>query len=236
MDSWQEEQLHSLLNAGSESDLFNALAKCAAKLGFESCSYGLRAPLPVSSPKVVLLNNYSASWQESYVRNNYLMIDPTVAHGMRSVLPLVWSDSIFASCRGFWEDAQSHGLRVGWAQSCHDARGIGSLLTLARPHDELSGAELAENTLKMSWLSKLSHEGLSHLLLNKLIPESGVTLTARERDVMLWTAEGKTSSDVGDIMNISDSTVNFHINNAVRKLGACNKTAASIKAVVLRLI
>jgi len=165
-----------------------------------------------------------------------LVVDPTVAHGMRSVLPLIWSDGLFASCREFWEEAQSHGLRVGWAQSCHDARGVGSLLTLARSHDNLSPTELAENNLKMSWVAQLAHEGLSHLLLDKLMPESGVTLTARECEVMRWTAEGKTSSEVGDIMNISDSTVNFHINNAVGKLGVSNKTAASIKAVVLKLI
>jgi len=236
MDSWQEEQLQSLLNARSEGAFFNALSTCVAKLGFENCAYGLRAPLPVSSPKVVLLNNYPACWQDSYVQNNYLLIDPTVAHGMKSVLPLVWSDGLFATCREFWEEARSHGLRVGWAQSCHDARGVGSLLTLARSHDNLSPSELSENNLKMSWVAQLAHEGLSSLLLDKLMPESNVTLTARECEVMRWTAEGKTSSETGDIMNISDSTVNFHINNAVSKLGASNKTAASIKAVVLRLI
>jgi len=236
MDSWQEEQLQSLLNAKSESEFFKALSDSVAKLGFEKCSFGFRPPLPVSSPRIILLDNYSANWHDRYVQNNYLVVDPTVAHGMRSVLPLIWSDGLFASCREFWEEAQSHGLRVGWAQSCHDARGVGSLLTLARSHDNLSPTELAENNLKMSWVAQLAHEGLSHLLLDKLMPESGVTLTARECEVMRWTAEGKTSSEVGDIMNISDSTVNFHINNAVGKLGVSNKTAASIKAVVLKLI
>ena len=236
MDSWHEEQLQSLLNAESEGAFFNALSGSVAKLGFENCAYGLRAPLPISSPKVVLLNNYPTSWQESYVRNNYLMIDPTVAHGMRSVLPLVWSDDLFTSCREFWEEARSYGLQVGWAQSCHDARGVGSLLTLARSHESLSPSELAENNLKMSWIAQLAHEGLSRQLLHKLMPESDITLPPRECEVMRWTAEGKTSSEVGDIMNIADSTVNFHINNAVSKLGASNKTAAAIKAFVLRVI
>lgn len=236
MDSWHEQQLQALLSVQTESELFNALSRTVIELGFEKCAYGMRAPLPVSNPKVVLLNNYPYSWQECYARNNYLQTDPTVAHGMRSVMPLIWSDDLFASCRNFWEEARSHDLKVGWAQSCHDARGIGGLLTLARSHDDLSTAELRANSLKMSWLAQLAHEGLSRLLLHKLLPEADVTLTARETEVMRWTAEGKTSSEVGEIMNISESTVNFHVNNAIIKLGTTNKTAAAIRAITLKLL
>jgi len=41
---------------------------------------------------------------------------------------------------------------------------------------------------------------------------------------------------VGEIMNISERTVNFHVNNALEKLGAANKTAGVIKAAMLRLL
>jgi LuxR family transcriptional regulator len=48
-----------------------------------------------------------------------------------------------------------------------------------------------------------------------------------------WTADGKTSSEVGEILYISERTVNFHVNNALIKLGAANKTAGVIKAAAL---
>lgn len=236
MDSWQEQKLQSLLCAQTESDLFTVLAHAARELGFEKCAYGMRLPLPVSNPKVILINNYPSGWQESYVRNNYLQVDPTVAHGARSIMPLIWSDDLFVSCRDFWEEARAFDLKVGWAQSCHDPRGIGGLLTLARSHDNLSKSELGANSLKMSWLAQAAHEGLSRLHLHRFLPEADVNLTAREIEVMRWTAEGKTSGEVGEIMNISESTVNFHVNNAVSKLGVNNKTAAAIKAVMLRLL
>ena len=54
--------------------------------------------------------------------------------------------------------------------------------------------------------------------------------------VLRWTADGKTSGEVGEIMNISERTVNFHVNNALEKLGAANKTAGVIKAAMLRLL
>jgi LuxR family quorum-sensing system transcriptional regulator SolR len=41
---------------------------------------------------------------------------------------------------------------------------------------------------------------------------------------------------VGQIMDISERTVNFHITNALVKLGVNNKTAGVVKAVMLRLL
>ena len=236
MNKWQEEQLQALLSARNEQEIFSVLAHAAAQLGFDHCAYGMRLPLPVSQPKVVMHNNYNPAWQECYLRNNYVLIDPTVAHGAQSVRPLIWTDDLFSGCQGFWEEARAHDLNVGWAQSCHSAQGVGSLLTLARSHDALSQNELEAHSLQMTWLAQLAHEGFSKFLLPVYLPEAAVTLTERETEVMRWTAEGKTSNEIGAIMNISHSTVNFHVNNAVAKLGVTNKTAAAIKAVALRLI
>lgn len=236
MDSWQETEIQSLLTAESETALFQVLAGAARVLGFEYCAYGMRMPLPVSRPKVFMLNNYSEQWQQRYQQEGYLNIDPTVAHGTRSVMPLVWSEGVFAKNRRFWEDAWVHGLRVGWSQSCYDARGTGGLLTLARSAESMSPAEVRELLPKVSWLAQAAHEGMSRLLLPKYMPEAGAVLSAREIEVLRWTADGKTSSEVGMIMNIAERTVNFHVNSALEKLGAVNKTSATIKAAMLGLL
>lgn len=236
MDGWQETQIQSLLNAETEVDLFAVLSRAANELDFEYCSYGMRMPLPISRPKVFMLNNYPQDWQQRYTQENYLVVDPTVTHGTRSVIPFVWTDKAIASCRPFWEDAREHGLKVGWAQSCHDAKGVGGMLTLARSHDNLLPKELGDHSLKMSWLAQVAHEGMSRLLVSKLMPESVIDLSPREIEVLRWTAEGKTSGDVSDIIHIAERTVNFHINNTMAKLGTCNKTAAAIKAAMLGLL
>lgn len=236
MISWQEQQMQALLSAKSDVEFFNVLAGIAIKLGFDYCAYGMRMPLPIAQPKVMTLNNYSSAWQQRYETENYLAIDPTVAHGRRSTRPLVWSDDVFATCRPFWEDAQAHGLNVGWAQPCYDTNGIRGLLTLASSNDQLSIKELGDISLKMFWLAQTAHQGLSRLLLPKLMPAAAADLTAREIEVLRWTADGKTSSDVGEIMRISERTVNFHVNSTLLKLGASNKTAATIKAAILGLL
>ena len=235
-ESWQEEQMQKLLTAESDVIFFDRLSGLASELGFEYCAYGMRMPLPLSNPKMVLLSNYSAAWQERYVSQNYLAQDPTVAHGLRSVLPLVWTDRLFAGCPQLWDDARDHGVRVGWAQSSYDAKGVGGLLTLARSGGPLSDLELRHNSWKMSWLAQVAHEGLSRLVSTRRGPEREISLTAREIEVLRWSADGKTSSEVGEIMSISERTVNFHVNNSLEKLGATNKTAGVIKAALLRLL
>ena len=236
MIDWQDAHLQAFLSAQNETEFFASLSKAVKELGFDYCAYGMRKPLPFSNPKTFMLNNYAPAWQERYVAENYLSIDPTVAHGMKSVLPLVWSDNVFQDCRDFWEDANSHGVRVGWAQSSFDARGVAGLLSLARSEEPLSEAELRHNAPRMAWLVQLAHERMTSLLSAKGYSEEPVVLTAREAEVLRWTADGKTSSEVGEIMNIAERTVNFHVNNAIAKLGTTNKTAAVIKAAMLRLL
>lgn len=66
--------------------------------------------------------------------------------------------------------------------------------------------------------------------------EAGVSLTDRERSVMVWAARGKTVSDTADILEIADDTVETYMRNAMRKLDATNKTHAVAKAIYLGLI
>lgn len=234
--SWQELQMQALTGARSEAEFFKALASAARDLGFDYCAYGMRAPLPLSSPKTLVLSNYAAAWQERYARENYVAVDPSVAHGLKSIQPLVWDEALFDVNRPFWEEAQAHGICVGWAQSAYDARGVASMLTLARSDEPLSRSELADKGLRMSWLVAAAHEGMSALQAMKRPAEADILLTAREIEVLRWTADGKTSGEVGEIMNISERTVNFHVNNALEKLGAANKTAGVVKAAMLRLL
>lgn len=233
---WQEEHERAILTAPDEAAFTAALVAAARALGFEYCAFGLRQPLPLSNPKISLVNNYSDDWRQRYVQQNYLAVDPSVAHGLKSVAPLVWNDDLFKSSQPFWEEACEHGLKVGWAQSMVDARGAVGMLTLARSSEALSAAELRNNSLLMRSLVQAAHQGMSRLALEQRPQPLAVRLTAREIEVLRWTAEGKTSGEVAQIMEISERTVNFHVTNSLEKLGANNKTAGVIRAVMLRLL
>jgi len=51
-------------------------------------------------------------------------------------------------------------------------------------------------------------------------------LSDRELECLTWAGLGRTDSDIGAIIQRSPATARFHIDNAVRKLGARNRTQA----------
>lgn len=57
-------------------------------------------------------------------------------------------------------------------------------------------------------------------------------LTFREVEVLRWSAEGKTAAEVALILDLKLRTVNFHISNAVRKMGTSNKVSAVVEAAL----
>jgi DNA-binding NarL/FixJ family response regulator len=63
-----------------------------------------------------------------------------------------------------------------------------------------------------------------------------VDLNAREIQVLTWTARGKTSAEIAQIINLTKRTVDFHADNARLKLGVATRVQAAIKATNSRLI
>ncbi len=235
-EHWRTEMLSRLRSAGTEKELFETLAIAARALGFDHCAYGLRIPTNLTSPRTLLFNTYPDAWRERYASADYIAIDPTVRHGALSPAPLVWTDEIFRETPEFWEDARSHGLRHGWAQSSIDRHGIRGMLTLSRSHESLLDTELREKGYQMMWLTHAAHQRMSDLVVHRMLPEAHVVLTGKERDILRWTAEGKTSGEISTIMGIKERTVNFHIANAIEKLACANKTAAVARACLLGLL
>jgi len=232
--SWQDE-LMEVVTEGTqrEGEVFARVHAAAVALGFEFVAYGCRAPLPLSDPRVVMLNNYPKPWQERYARAGYVKTDPTVLHASRSQTPIVWTDDVFRDTRELWEEARGFGLRVGWALSSLDAPGVGGMLSLGRSAEPLTASELVAKQQQMRWLVHVAHMAFSRSMRARTAGQGADGLTSREVEVLKWTADGKSAQDIADILALSKNTVDFHIRNAVVKLHAANKTAAVVRAAML---
>lgn len=57
---------------------------------------------------------------------------------------------------------------------------------------------------------------------------NGPLLTPQEVACLEWCKEGKTNWEIGGILGISEKTVEFHLSNVKRKLGAANKISAVV--------
>ena len=76
---------------------------------------------------------------------------------------------------------------------------------------------------------------LARVARNAVWPKQ-VHLREREVETLTWAARGKTFEEIGTILSLSKRTVEFHLDNARRKLGVATRTQALIKAAAGNLI
>lgn len=237
MKSWQEAHLNSLLHIESEQDLFDEIAVLAKDMGFDYCAYGIQMSVPISRPLVASFNNFSKGRQACrQERRNYLQAEASALQDLKNPGAMMIPNNVFCDVPQLWNEARMHGMHYGWTQFSRDASGSTGMLMLACTVAQLTEYELFENKIKMAWLAQFSHASMSRLLVPKYAPETLITMSPREKEILRWTAEGKTASEIAQIMAISDRTVNFHISNVVTKLGASNKTQAAVKAATLGML
>lgn len=236
MARWQDDLFSLALAEGSEQEIFDRVALLAQELEFDYCAYGLQMPVPVSNPKVFLVNNYPDPWRQKYTQAGYLSIDPTVRHGRSSMSPITWSARDQKGHRDFWEDAAAHNIAHGWCQSSFTRTGIGGMLTLSRSSAPITVNELNQNESQLRWLVSVTHESMSQRQVDRLNAQNPVQLSARETEILRWTADGKSAQEIADILHVTKHTVEFHIKNVINKLQSVNKTSAVVKALVLGLL
>ena len=214
-------------------DEFTAtLRKLANCLDFDHFAYGQKSGWPLTSPDVYLVNSYPENWRSKYEESNFFAIDPSVKHGLSSIEPVLWGKELFSDNMSFWEEARSFGLEYGWAQATHSNNGNIGMLTFARTGCDISCKELLDKHSMLSLVAHSAYFGFNRIITNEQLSNKP-NLTAREIELLKWTAQGKTASEIGQILNISHHTVNFHTDNCVKKLNVANKTAAAVKAAVL---
>lgn len=235
MGGWTMELKWSLARAATQDEAVVAIRRAVQRIGFEHFAYGLRWPQSFTRPRTLMVSSYPPDWQRRYLEAGYVAQDPTVAHGLRSCAPLVWSDDVFATALGLWSEAQAAGLRAGWCQSCFDADGCAGLFTVARGDAPIGRKELAQADPELRWLANAVHLGLGALV-RRAEGLQVASLTKRQLEVLRWSADGKTCGEVAQILRVSPDTVNYHLQTAMARLGAANKMALVARAARLGLL
>ena len=58
-------------------------------------------------------------------------------------------------------------------------------------------------------------------------------ISKREQECIRWSAEGLTTTAIAEKLCISESTVTFHLQNAMRKLDAKNRQQVVARAIMM---
>ncbi|QUE89420.1 autoinducer binding domain-containing protein [Pseudomonas sp. SCA2728.1_7] len=237
METWKESQLKRLTFAKGVETAYPILLQFAENLGFNFCAISvvsLHRDIPL---KPLQINNYPDEWNSQYEKNNYSKVDPLIAHCNHSMTPIVWCESVFADALPYWEGLQHHGLQHGWSQAFHhEPSGLCSIISLARRHCPISPLELYEHFGYMFYATSHLSELFARTLPRESLKPRQPHLSPRELEVLQLSAAGKTAYEISKILNLSERTVNYHVQNLIVKLGACNKMSAVTKATKAGII
>ncbi|MNZ40275.1 Regulatory protein SdiA [compost metagenome] len=232
MEIWIETQLKQLACVSSIESAYKTALNFLNNLGYEYCCFSMTSCSLNHRSNTINLNNYPHKWNTQYKQKNYCSIDPIVAHCNHSMLPILWDSATFAKTPDLWQALLDQGLQNGWSQPAHDRNNpsIG-ILSMARSHRRLSVYELYEHlgyaTLISQKLYALAIEKLSG---NHTACDTQVYLSPREIEVLKWSADGKTASEIAIILCLTERTVHFHVSSAIKKLGVNNKISAVVRA------
>lgn len=220
--------------AREAADLEPLLRRSMAQLGFPYlvCT-ALNNPERYGSTDRIIISGFPQHWLEYYFAQGYDRIDPILKAATVSFLPFRWSDfPATTTSRKLMEEAAEAGLRQGVIIPIHGPAGDLFCVSAATDQpDEVSGVPL-------SLLRLFAVQYQSALL--ALQPEPPTVdvprLSRREIECLSYCAIGKTSWEVGQILDISEKTVDFHLGNAMAKLGATTRILAVVKAIRLGII
>ncbi len=182
----------------------------------------------------VLANGWPQSWTEHYAKADYYRHDPVAALCRRTVHPFEWSEVPVDPERSpraaeVMNVARDFGLKHGLLVPIVRSSGFQACVSMAGESPD-RGPQ-AKRVLHL--MSMYAHARCAAIHGGDERGQRRRVLTDRQRDVLAWSAEGKTSWEIGEILGMSERTVNWHGEGAKRKLDAVSRTHAVIKALRL---
>ena len=231
--------------ATSSKEVSRLFGNALKDLGYDRFCYSLVTAHPSLGLDAGhgIAKNYPEDWMLYYEANHYEKKDPVPRYAFGANRPFTWDWLV-----------QTRKLNPVQKKVMAEAREARLLDGIAIPihgrSGELAGMGVASSAGGVcpdrNLLSRIHSLSLQfHLvyieLLKKERPGAGsvkenIHLTDREKEILLWAAEGKSDSMIADIIGVSHSTIRFHMNNIFRKLNANERTLATVKAIRQGLI
>lgn len=229
------ETMSDCLVCPSALDVKRIVDKVAGLIDFDHAVYGL-AQLDACgciTTYEILNFSYPVDWLETYRNNNFHLLDPIARENFRSFGLQYWDDT-YNKCEvkaKFISTARDFRLVDGYARGVVNAsRTEGCIFSISGAIKKDSRHEALLNLL-----TPHLHHAFSAALSNKKRPTPG-TLTSREKEVLNWVKKGKSSWDISAILNISERTVKFHVDNIMKKLDVVSRVHAVAVALSAGLI
>lgn len=177
---------------------------------------------------------FPTDWTEYYQSRRYEAIDPVFHAALFRRRPFHWRDlttprgEFTPRQRGMIAEAAAVGMAHGLTVPLFGPDGEHAIVSVASM-DPLEKCPVRTSALA----AVVTHFHMVHQELTERgidAEPAAVTLFPREREVLLWSARGKTSWEIGRILHLAERTVDHYVADAMAKLDAPNRVAAVLKA------
>jgi DNA-binding CsgD family transcriptional regulator len=178
--------------------------------------------------------NYPSEWLSLYKEKGYHCIDPLIKYNCKYFNVQYWAETykLYETPKDFISNAEDFGLKAGYAHGVKNLKGDkGSIFSFA----SLSMEQNSRMELILSYFVPHFHHVIIRIL-EQTKSKSDIALLPREKEVLNWIKQGKSTWDISLILGISDNTVKFHIKNIFKKLDSVNRIQAVATAVQEGLI
>jgi DNA-binding CsgD family transcriptional regulator len=226
--------------AADRSAFERRLVALSQSLGFELACAAVAVDRPGQTPIFEMIGNIPADWADAARDPGDVARDPVMRRLRGGSLPFVYDQSTYTreGAGDLWEQQAPYGYKTGVAFAMHLPGGRHFMLGMDRSRALPSGEAQANRLLAdVCMLAVHAHETALRVLLSEAPPGRPVQkLTQREIEVLSWTKEGKSAWAVGQILNMSEATVQTHLRNVRQKMGVSSKHQAILRAISLGLI
>lgn len=217
--------------ARSDEEVLALLRGSLARYGLSAC---LVTGLPPREDRrwtlQVLLNDWPEGWYRRYSSAGHYRHDPCALRCRATAEPFAWSEvarlPLPSKARLVMDEASAFGLREGLCIPLHAPFRRPAAVTLAGEEADLRPA--SRSALQV--LALHAYRRLTRPAQEDPDPAEP-RLSEREREVLRWTAVGKTAWETSCILGISEHTVHTHLRNLRQKLEAANIVHAVVEAL-----
>ncbi len=194
------------------------------------------------SPSLVSrgVTNSPAAFIEIYKNLEEVRADPVMQQLMKSSVPFIYDQKLYADAGAgdAWETQAPYGYCTGIAVGLHLPKRRHFLIGVDRPKRLPRGeAQLTRMIADLQLLAVHAQFAAQRIFDDDLADEKPRPhLTDRELECLKWTMDGKSAYVIGKLLSISGSAVNFHLQNAMRKMDVASKHQAVLRCVLLGIL
>lgn len=211
------------------------LGAAARTLGFRHYAMIHHDDHRTRKPSLIFIQNYPAGYAEQYVAERLHRADPVVHMCHIFARSFAWSEigehlSLTPQHRAFLERGAREGVSDGVTVPAHVLGERGGSCNFA-------GAVDPDRVLSQRWIvqsiGSFAFQTARRISLGGALREvRAAKLTPRERECIIWSAHGKSNTDIGQILGISAASVKMYLASAFKRLGVATRAQLPIAAVL----